>query len=51
MEKPYRSPLRKGIVSMKALVILAVCAVAAMVCLEAARLLQPEPRRGEKGSG
>jgi poly-gamma-glutamate system protein len=48
MGKNYRSPLRKSIMSMKALIILAFCAVAAMVCLEAARWLQPESRQGEK---
>jgi poly-gamma-glutamate system protein len=46
--KTRRRPLRKSCVSMKALVILAVCAMTAMVCLEAARWLPPESKRGEK---
>jgi poly-gamma-glutamate system protein len=48
MGKTCHSPLRKSMVSMRGLTILAFCAVAALAYLEAARWFQPESRQGEK---
>lgn len=48
MGTSFRSPFRKSAVSVKMLAIMAVFAVAAVGCLEAARWVQPDSRPGEK---